>query len=170
MHCTHCGNKLADGAKFCTSCGNKTGDPVASSVSEMGAVRRMWNGRIARMNYFLGTLFGILPLFGLVALWGAVRLLTYETDSALANIFFALIPIFITLALLWWGFLHLCLAIRRCHDIGVTGWVSLLAYIPYLGLIPALVFLFKRGEEGPNLYGSAPRDDRRFIADVLNTK
>lgn len=134
-------------------------------------MRRFWNGRIARKNYFLGSLISALPLFALVMLWGIIHLMSesLNSDSADIAIFGALLPIFITLALAFWVFLHLCLMIRRCHDMGVTGWVSLLSYIPYLGLIPALVFLFKRGEEGANHYDPAPRGDRKLIDDILNT-
>ena len=42
--------------------------------------------------------------------------------------------------------------IRRSHDMGWSGWMSLLAFIPLVGLI----WLFKSGSPSANRYGAPP--------------
>ena len=48
------------------------------------------------------------------------------------------------------------LDIRRCHDMGKSGWWTLLLFVPFVNLIWALVLLFKKGTEGENAYGPDP--------------
>ncbi len=50
----------------------------------------------------------------------------------------------------------LSITVRRFHDIGRTGWWSLLGFIPFIGWIP--IFIFACIESEPdNKYGSDPR-------------
>ena len=44
------------------------------------------------------------------------------------------------------------LHIQRSHDMDWTGWTVLLALIPFVGLL----WIFKRGTQGPNRFGAAP--------------
>jgi uncharacterized membrane protein YhaH (DUF805 family) len=48
------------------------------------------------------------------------------------------------------------IVIRRLHDVGVSGWFSLIIVIPAIGLIWLLVLLSKEGYEGENKYGPNP--------------
>ena len=45
------------------------------------------------------------------------------------------------------------LSIRRWHDLGYSGWMSLLTLIPLVNLVTAIILLFVRGDEGANAYG-----------------
>ena len=47
-------------------------------------------------------------------------------------------------------------AIKRLHDINITGWAVLLMAIPGLNLVMMLVLFFKKGTDGPNRYGENP--------------
>jgi uncharacterized membrane protein YhaH (DUF805 family) len=47
----------------------------------------------------------------------------------------------------------LAAAVRRLHDTDRTGWWLLLVLIPILGGIVLIVFLARRGTEGPNRFG-----------------
>ena len=51
----------------------------------------------------------------------------------------------------------LALAIRRMHDIGKSGWMYLIVFIPLIGAIWILVLLLKDSEEGDNKYGPNPK-------------
>lgn len=47
-------------------------------------------------------------------------------------------------------YVHLMLAIKRCHDFNWTGWFALLTLVPLV----ALIFLFIPGTDGPNRFGN----------------
>lgn len=49
------------------------------------------------------------------------------------------------------------LAIRRLHDLGMSGWLYLLMFIPLVNLIFGLYILFAKGDAGDSVYGSDPR-------------
>ncbi len=44
--------------------------------------------------------------------------------------------------------------IRRLHDIGKSGWVGLVALVPFVGAIVLVVWLAREGDLGPNAYGA----------------
>ena len=48
------------------------------------------------------------------------------------------------------------LVIRRWHDLGKSGWFTLLLLIPLVNLIVAIYLWVKKGDEGPNQYGDDP--------------
>lgn len=47
--------------------------------------------------------------------------------------------------------------IRRMHDLNRTGWWYLVLFVPVIGGITAFILLCKKGTDGPNRYGEAPR-------------
>src|SRR3989344_7019428 len=89
MHCQKCGKLLAEEEKFCGNCGQSTTTTISHLVqdgfSEPQGIQRIWSGRIARLNYFLGSMLPVLGIFVLVSLWGVIRLLqtTFSTNSSL---------------------------------------------------------------------------------------
>ena len=48
------------------------------------------------------------------------------------------------------------LMIRRLHDVGLSGYFILLAFIPFVSLGLLLYLLCKHGTEGDNAYGADP--------------
>jgi len=50
----------------------------------------------------------------------------------------------------------LAAAVRRLHDTGKSGWMILIALIPFVGSIILLVFYIQGGERQPNKYGPVP--------------
>ena len=44
---------------------------------------------------------------------------------------------------------------RRFHDLGRSGWLSLLFIIPFVNILVLLVLIFSQGEEKENRYGNA---------------
>ena len=51
----------------------------------------------------------------------------------------------------------LAVAWRRLHDTGRSGWWILIAFIPLIGAIVLLVFLFQDSAPGDNQYGPNPK-------------
>jgi uncharacterized membrane protein YhaH (DUF805 family) len=45
------------------------------------------------------------------------------------------------------------LYIRRWHDLGKSGWYSLLNFVPLVSLIVLIYLFFAKGEEATNAYG-----------------
>ncbi len=48
-------------------------------------------------------------------------------------------------------------AIRRCHDMGVTGWLVLILWIPYAGWVATIVIGCIPPGPGGNAWGPDPR-------------
>lgn len=48
--------------------------------------------------------------------------------------------------------------VRRFHDQDRSGWMVLLAFIPYVGGLIVFVFMCLEGTRGPNRYGPDPKD------------
>ncbi len=101
-----------------------------------------FSGRSRRKEYWMFTLFNLviyLVLFvgGIAILKGAGTIL--YCLYALA----AFIP-------------SLSVGVRRLHDTGKSGWVILIALIPFVGGIILTVFLASKGDSGPNEYGPDP--------------
>lgn len=51
----------------------------------------------------------------------------------------------------------LAVAVRRLHDIGKSGWMLLIAFLPFIGAIWLIVLLVKDSNSGENKYGSSPK-------------
>ncbi|GIJ48749.1 DUF805 domain-containing protein [Virgisporangium aliadipatigenens] len=49
------------------------------------------------------------------------------------------------------------LAVRRLHDTGREGATLVVVLLPIVGMIMLIVWLVRRGDIGPNRYGSDPR-------------
>jgi len=96
---------------------------------------RLFSGRLSRGHYFEAIIaYILLYAFTLYALpsyanWGVILL----------NVLFT--PF----------------VIKRLHDLGVSGWLSLLLYIPYVGIIFEGALVFQPGENKSNKYGQPPK-------------
>ena len=52
---------------------------------------------------------------------------------------------------------YLAITVRRLHDIGLSGWLILVSFIPYIGGIAILVMMLIPTQFGPNKHGPAPK-------------
>lgn len=48
------------------------------------------------------------------------------------------------------------LVVRRCHDVGRSGWWGAVALIPYVNDFADVALLLAPGDAGPNAYGPSP--------------
>lgn len=53
----------------------------------------------------------------------------------------------------------LAVQVRRLHDQAMSGWFLLLYLVPYLGELILFFLMCRPGTNGPNRYGSDPRDE-----------
>lgn len=97
-------------------------------------------GRIGRLRYLAyatgaSVLFNILITGIGIAMPGSILLTVATLVGAVALIWFSV----------------LC-AVKRCHDIGISGWWTLTSFIPVI----ALAWVFWPGSQGDNRYGPPP--------------
>ncbi len=56
------------------------------------------------------------------------------------------------------------LIVRRCHDIGWSGWWILLLWVPIVGIVFVFIILFKDSQFGENKYGPNPKESKATLA------
>ena len=74
----------------------------------------------------------------------------------------------VTLLILLFSFIAgLSAAVRRVHDHDKSGWFILLGMIPAIGWLFFLFLMLTKGTDGPNSYGSDPRDPHADMNEVV---
>ncbi len=124
-----------------------------------------YTGRIGRTTYW--TSYIALCVVQVIAIWGLLQLshgtllqlgdyaahredLPFEVAQALWT--HVVLPVGIVSLLFQWP--QYAIAAKRWHDRGKSGWWSLIAFVPIIGGLWALIELgFLPGEEGVNAYG-----------------
>ena len=93
----------------------------------------LWNFVFALLAIFLDYTFGIVyPSIGYGPLYIAYGL-------------FVFIP-------------GLAVTIRRLHDVGKSGWMYLVVFIPIAGAIWLIILMVTEGNQGNNAYGEDPKE------------
>jgi uncharacterized membrane protein YhaH (DUF805 family) len=109
-----------------------------------------FDGRINRAKFWAGIAATWTIGIGLLILLGAA----IAADSAALTTIGVVLAIAIYGALIWMG---LAISIKRWHDRGKSGWWVLIAAIPFIGAIWALVETgFLEGDPGDIQYGPNP--------------
>lgn len=106
-----------------------------------------FNGRARHQEYWMFVLINAAISFGATLIGG---LLGVGTLLQLVYSFAVLVP-------------TIAVGVRRLHDIGKSGWMLLVSFIPIAGIIWILVLLAKEGEVQPNQWGDNPK-----LGNVLN--
>lgn len=121
-------------------------------------IKNLFEGRLGRKSY----------LYSIVVLMSAffVLLFTFIFIQSTVADYLGWQNIYIDLALILLPFIlfyfyRLSIDVRRFHDIGYSGYLSLIHFIPYLGLFVTLFLLFKKGVDNQNEYGE-PKNDFIF--------
>ena len=126
---------------------------------------RIYNGRLNRKHYGLGLLFclGCIIVTGVI---GAIVLIPalkkIPSGGSIAAVAFVLIflPAYVT---------HLfSLHVRRLHDLGKSGWYSLLCFFPYVSFVILLYLLLKKGQNSANQFGEIAPKERKWLDALLN--
>lgn len=112
-------------------------------------------GRLARLPYWLGFVLTWIVIGITVNNWvnGFTDQITLE-DLTIENFMSsnALLP-FLFFFLQW---VELALMIKRCQDLGMSGFVALVAFIPVINLIAIVVLGAMPSQREPNRYGPLP--------------
>lgn len=123
----------------------------------MEHIIKIYDGRIGRKNYVLGLLFYHTLVSVIVILLGLLLSLNESSFDLIAYVIGAFFAVFI-----------FSLHVRRSHDLGKSGNMALLLFIPIVNLIIAIRLLFYKGQESVNQYGDIPVKDRKFFDTIFN--
>ncbi len=110
-----------------------------------------FSGRARRKEYWMFTLFNMIFMIVAVILDNVLGLTVVGLPYGVFYFIYAfavLIP-------------RLAVAIRRLHDVGKSGWMILITFIPLIGSIWLLVLMVTDSDPGENQYGANPKE---FVA------
>ena len=120
----------------------------------MNPLKLLWSfdGRIGRSAYAGGLLLNLVVMLIAPLIFIVLYLEKNWAPSTLLEMkHLHLIPVLAMVALFSWALV--ALAAKRLHDLGVTGWFSLLMIVHGANLIMIIVLLIARGEDNDNRYG-----------------
>lgn len=103
-----------------------------------------FDGRISREVYWLATGFCVLLMF-------AVAMPSVDEASGTPQ-FSPAFP-FVLMASLWTQF---SLTVKRLHDRGLSGWLSLVMAVPFINFFGYVVIGLLPGDPGRNQFGPGP--------------
>lgn len=107
-----------------------------------------FNGRARRKEYWMFVLFNM--IFAMVAV-----VLDNILGITMAGIGYG--PLY-GLYLLAVILPSIAVGVRRLHDIGKSGWMMLISFIPFVGGIWLFVLFVTEGNLGENEYGANPKE------------
>lgn len=97
-----------------------------------------FSGRARRSEFWFFTLFGVIVSAALSLCFGS---------QSVPSVFFNMGILIPSFSVSW----------RRMHDIGKEGVWSLIAFIPVVGFIIAIIWSVRDGQSGDNIYGPDPK-------------
>ena len=106
-----------------------------------------FSGRARRQEYWFFVLFNFIITLALIFLDVLVGSLNPQTGMGVLSGLYSLAVFIPTFAV----------TVRRLHDTSRTGWWLLIAFIPLIGAIVLLVFMFLDSTSGTNEYGPDPK-------------
>lgn len=106
-----------------------------------------FSGRARRKEYWMFVLFNLIIAFVLGFIDGIIGTFDQQSGYGLLGGLYSLAMLIPSLAV----------GVRRLHDVGKSGWMLLIAFIPLVGAIWLLVLLVTDSKPGDNKYGSNPK-------------
>ena len=130
-----------------------------------------FNGRARRSEFWLFVLFELIAFFGigivgsiLIGVTGGGNGNYAEQTGRWKAMFTVLFYCIVALGLL---IPRLAVAVRRLHDSDKSGWLLLIAFIPFGGFV-LLVFYCLDGTHGPNQFGPDPKAPAPTTAETFS--
>ena len=114
-----------------------------------------FNGRIGRLAYFLRGIVLYLAVMFATLMFVLINGFTkFSHTLEVMSFDEAIIPFYcITFPFHLWS--NACLAVKRLHDLNMSGWWCVAHFIPVLSFFIEILLLFFRGTSGINKYGSS---------------
>ena len=116
----------------------------------------LFKGRIGRVGYLLAAVYVLLYYcFILIAVFFTVVATTGDdTSTHTTNVTLLILLLLIVALIPLPGVISA--HIRRWHDMDQSGWLILLAFIPFVGFVTNIILLVVPGTAGANSYGPVP--------------
>ena len=115
-----------------------------------------FKGRARRKEYWMFLLFNWIVMFVLAAMSGDV-----ETVADAGPMFYVFALYFLVMIIP-----AIALQVRRLHDLGKSGWMILINFIPLIGGIWMFVLNVQDSQHGTNQYGPNPKMVADEIGDI----
>jgi uncharacterized membrane protein YhaH (DUF805 family) len=103
------------------------------------------SGRASRSEYWFWVLGGL--VFQLTMFIGSIVFIVMEIP-VLPGLM-AVAPILLVPA-------SITIAVRRLHDLGMSGWMNFVALVPVIGVIYLIYLFVQEGDMGENSFGAVP--------------
>ena len=113
-----------------------------------------FSGRARRKEYWMFTLFHFIIIF-VLAFATAFMSGGLESNEEPSIVMVVILVIYVLATLIP----SIALSVRRLHDIGKSGWMYLITFIPYIGGFILLIFACMEGESRPNKWGPNPKGE-----------
>jgi uncharacterized membrane protein YhaH (DUF805 family) len=136
-------------------------DPYTSPASDLSLENELiqycetkvfsFSGRIGRLRYLAYLMAFVFPFSFIFGLFSAA--ITGLNESSEVGILSPILLIITNVGILVFSII---LAVRRLHDIGWSGYLSILYIIPIANLILGLLLVFMPGNAESNEYGAPP--------------
>lgn len=110
-------------------------------------------GRIGRLRFLAWTLVLSLVTLPIVGVFALIGLGLVSSDSTTGLIIGGIFAFFLFLAFV---VVSILFTVQRLHDIGWSGWLWLLNFVPFVGSFFPLVIMVVPGNTGANRYGPPP--------------
>ncbi|MBR4031078.1 MAG: DUF805 domain-containing protein [Clostridia bacterium] len=158
VYCTNCGMYFEENVQVCPNCGTNLDELEFETKRKFIRVREMsfenaiiafwegyfnFQGRSRRREFWYAAICN-----WLIAL--AISILGAITIRQLASVMEFMFTAMVVLP-------NLAVAIRRMHDIGKSGFILLVSFIPVIGPIWLLILLARDSEKDANIYGESPK-------------
>lgn len=109
------------------------------------------NGRFGRLSYLGWNMLLMLSIFPLGILAAIFIPMLSQGSSSLLILVFGLLFLIILIALLYYAIIF---TIRRLHDKNLSGWLSLLMFVPLVSFFFFIFICCAKGDEGSNNFGN----------------
>ena len=107
----------------------------------------VFTGRARRKEYWMFILFNFLFSF-------AAMLADYILGTGVGGSPYGIIYSLYSLALIIPG---IAVGVRRLHDVGKSGWFTLIVFVPVVGAVWLIILACTEGTHGENQYGPDPK-------------
>lgn len=116
-----------------------------------------FSGRSRRREFWLFTLFWYLVTIGCgVLMLAGIPWDKFGSNAQPGFMLWVGMSIMMLFWLVSW-IPGIAVTVRRFHDQGLSGWMYLLYFIPYLGWLIVMVFMCIEGNRGENRFGYDPK-------------